>query len=691
MINYNIAQESNIDYIKEDKNDNEEFTLFNPILSDSFKNKFSKIVKELLEEFPNRRTVRLGEIISENQKFIIKNENSLEGLSFLSALAVLRDLLAQAWRIRLNEDNLIELAPPSSHSNDSKIYLRRQLQAERNAQLKVDSVEKFIKRMENKKLFKDKEISVSVLIGDSNLLCQGLRKVAKEKNDNKRFETSKAVISPYIQLVTNERCSLTGYKLMDIWRYFRYTWSIPYKSTPGRNMFYLIRDAAQPFHPIIGITALGNTVLHLTKRDNYIGWTLESIKRSLQKKEKIEKFEVMLKGEMGLTRNVEKVTPLETEHEYEIRINNECTKILLNVKKFITEAINEINIEGLVTRDEITNPNEEVIQKLENLVKYLRKNQFNNKRSTGSVDWQLESQSSLFKKKRAQELAKLLSSKIAIQQLEGNYNNPVEIIKKLISYKGGKVLNIALQANRKKKIGSNLMEIIVCGSIPPYNELLGGKLVSMLAISPTVVNDYNQRYANQVSEIASRMKGEQVIRDSHLAFLGTTSLYHMGSSQYNRIKVPAFNGELEYKKLGETEGFGSVFFTNQTSSLINKMLYEMEGGRRINNVFGEGTSPRMRLMRSGLSSLGIPEKFTKHHTRRIVYGIELASNSKEYLTGEDSNLNYYFPLDGNEDLYTEEIINYWRKRWLLKRIESVDLLGRITRFKKESLLVSSYI
>lgn len=686
---YNTVQESTHEYIKEDNNGN--FTLFNPTLADSYKKKFSNIIKEILEEIPNQRTVKLGKIINENYELIINNHNPLEGLKFLAAVSVLRDLLAQGWRVRIRLDNNIELAPPNSHSQENKVYLRRQLQIERNAQLKVASVEKFIRRMENYKNFEGKKINVAVLIGDGNLLSQRLCKMKEEKDKGSRLKTSNSVISPYLQLVTNEKCSFTGYKLMDIWRYFRYTWSIPYKSTPGRNMFYLIRDAAQPFNPIIGIIALGNTVLHLTKRDNYIGWTLDSIKESLKKKKKTENYEVMLKGEMGLTRNVEKVTPLETDHDYQIRVKRESKKILMNLKEFINEALNEINIDGLVSQEEVSSPNEDVINRLERLVIHLREKQFNNKRSTGTVDWKAESNSPLFKKKRAQELAKLLSAKLDIGLIEENHNSPVEIVKRLISHKGGKVLNIALQANRKKKIGSNVMEIIVCGSIPPYNELLGGKLVSMLAMSPKVVKDYNQRYVSQVSEIASRMKGERVIRDSQLAFLGTTSLYHVGSSQYNRIKVPAVNGELEFKRLGETEGFGSVFFTNQTSSLINKMLYEMEGGRRINNVFGEGTSPRMRLMRSGLSSLGIPEQFTKHHTRRIVYGIELATNSKEFLTGENNQLTYFFPLDGNEERYTEEITDYWRKRWLLKRLDSIDLISRISRFKKESILVGSYI
>src|SRR5690606_36779341 len=141
------------------------------------------------------------------------------------------------------------------------------------------------------------------------------------------------------------------------------------------------------------------------------------------------------------------------------------------------------------------------------------------------------------------------------------------------------------------------------------------------------------------------------------ALLGTTSLYHMGSRQHNRIEVPALKGILEYNKLGEAEGFGSVIFSIQSTFLMDKMLVELEGARRINNLFGEGTSPRLRLLRSSLSRLGIPEQFAKHHTRRIVYGIELATNSKEFSTGDDSKLNYYDPLDGNEEYFTNEMIH----------------------------------
>nr|WP_251136951.1 Druantia anti-phage system protein DruA [Exiguobacterium sp. s193] len=544
--------------------------------------------------------------------------------------------------------------------------------------------------MEKNKVFKGNEINITNLIGDKNTLISSINELKNYDITYEREKISKEAIKPYIQLVTNERCELTGYKLREIWRYFRYTWSIPYKSTPGRNQFYIVRDAAQSYHPIIGIFALGNSVLHLTKRDNYIGWTLESIKESLSKKTKIIEYEEIKSGDFNIRNKVQYSKSLETEEEYNIRINTESKEILSLLTDFIESAIREISIEGLIDQNELENPTKEVVEKLNNITIELQKKQFNNKRSPNEkLDWKKESNSSLFKKKRSQELSRLLEAKMVYLKTKDLSDSETEIINRLVKYKNGKYINIALQANRKRKIGSNVMEIIVCGAIPPYNEILGGKLVSMLACSPLVVKQYNDKYSHHVSEIASRMKGEEVVRDSRLAYLGTTSLYQSGSSQYNRIKIPTKSGRIEYKKLGETEGFGSVFFSNQTSSFISKMLEELEGGRKINNVFGEGTSPRMRLMRNGLAALGISEEFTKHHTKRIVFGIELASNSLEFLQGKTEKLDYYMSLE-DASVKTEEIIDFWKKRWFLKRIETVDIINRLNKFEKRSLKVSLF-
>ena len=106
-----------------------------------------------------------------------------------------------------------------------------------------------------------------------------------------KINNGEIIVSPYIQQVTNDKDIYTGYKLSDIWRrYFRYTWSIPYRNHAGcRNIYYLVRDEAQENHPVIGIFALGNSVLNLTVRDNDIGWTVDAVENSMARKQDVQK------------------------------------------------------------------------------------------------------------------------------------------------------------------------------------------------------------------------------------------------------------------------------------------------------------------------------------------------------------------------------------------------------------------
>src|SRR5690606_32972815 len=100
-----------------------------------------------------------------------------------------------------------------------------------------------------------------------------------------------------------------------------------------------------------------------------------------------------------------------------------------------------------------------------------------------------------------------------------------------------------------------------CGAIPPYGPLLAGKLAALLLASPTIIQDYRVKYLSTESHIASRMAGKKIARRPNLVLLCTTSLYYVGSSQYNRIRAPTSSGELKYIQIGETLGFGAVQFS----------------------------------------------------------------------------------------------------------------------------------
>lgn len=646
-----------------------------PSLNSYYNDKFHVLIEKMSHTLPSNRVEIIKNEISETEA--MEDSDCLDTLKYLASLSVLIDLSLQGWIFDIKNNSLT--LKMENDNVDDKQKIRYRLSAEKNAQLKTPSVAAFIKQMETSKTYRGNNLSIKNLIGDKNLLLQNIR------NGNR-------VCEPYIQMVTNERDDLTGYKLSDIWRYFRYTWSIPYKTMPGRNIFYLVRDRLQPYHPIIGIFALGNSVLNLTVRDDDIGWTVEAIKNNMSIKTETTICEQIIGGTDGKKVKAKINKTIETEEEFSKRSSEYADRMYPLLLKNIEDAISEIYLKDLGYHRNTKYPSQDKIDELLAMADKYAERSINNKNNETSPKWEEEAQTNLFKRKRAAELAKLLQTKRVFNELSGDTN--AEKLTELISTeKGRKAMHTALIANRKRKIGSNMMDIIVCGSIPPYNELLGGKLISILACSPTVVRDYTYRYRNQVSEIASRMKGQRVVRDSRLVYLGTTSLYAVGSSQYNRIKIPLRNDfKLEFRRMGITEGYGTVFFSKETTALFSKLLVIQDGGKKINHVFGEGTSPRFRMISRGLSSIGIKaEAFLKHYSPRIVYSIDLAKNTNNYLVGFDNDVDYGYDLDDINAVQqkTQELIDYWYDRWLMMRLTTIDIEQRLEDFNAESIILGN--
>lgn len=652
--------------------------VFKPELDEVHNELFCHLVEKLGTTLPiNKQTIikeEISEYLSQNPDYLSK----LESLKYVATLNILLDLSLQGWVFDVDGTSLT--LRMESDNFGSKEKIRNRLHLETDAQFRIASVKSFIRKMEKPKSFNGNIISVKALFGDPEFLI-------------KKISCGEEVCKPYIQLVTDEYDVHTGYHLSEIWKYFRYTWSIPYKTMPGRNMYYLVRDAMQPFHPVIGIFALGNSVLNLTVRDNDIGWSIDAIKKSIDRKISTEQYEQCLSQTNGGTVKVSFKRSEETEAEFIERSSKYSSDLLAMLIHNVNSAINDLYLDDLGEEAKSDNPSNEYIEWLQEESEKLRKLSLNNKNQK-DPDWTKEAQSNLFKRKRTAELAKLLSAKKTL--MGDSDKSDYERIKHLLSNsEGRKSITVALVANRKCKIGSNMMDIIVCGAIPPYNELLGGKLVSILSCSPIVIRDYTQKYQNQVSEIASRMKGAEIVRDSHLAYLGTTSLYAVGSSQYNRIKVPlSGGGELQFREMGITVGYGTVFFSTETTAILSKMLETIDGGKRINHVFGEGTSPRFRLINRGLTMLGIhAASFLNHYSPRIVYSVNLAKNTNEFLLGIDNHLDYNFDIKNDSDvkLKTQELIDYWYHRWMEKRLSTVDIISRLKDISVNEYLLSNRI
>ena len=138
-------------------------------------------------------------------------------------------------------------------------------------------------------------------------------------------------------------------------------------------------------------------------------------------------------------------------------------------------------------------------------------------------------------------------------------------------------------------------------------------------------------------------RAERIEREARLSFIGTTSLYGSGSSQYNRLFWPrsvmggSTDDKMGFYELGRSRSFGTSHFSDETVTALVRLAQMHGSSVRVNSIFGEGVSPRLRKVRLGLAALGWPpNELLKHGRERILYGVPLVENLLEFSLGIDA-------------------------------------------------------
>lgn len=584
-----------------------------------------------------------------------------------AALHVLTDLARQRWSVRVTRAGEVQVKRPAEDQLDprrEKARIRAQELVKSDEQLREPATRRFIQGMERRSVHGERYGAIYDLMRDGRDLAAQLRE-ARTLSGGDRVRALREVVDPYLEFVDGTtRCIHTGLRLQDIWRYFRHTWTNQYVSTPGRSMAFLVRDRAVPGHPVMGIGALGSPIVQIRERDAWIGWHPDAF--------------------------------------MEVVSESPSPDLGTWLRKTIAATINDIYTDDfvedqLIAPRDIRSPAEPVIARLieygetqrelhHRLADHRELKRSAKPDESGSTEhhWRRRALTHLYKSKRALTLADMLRSRMV---LERHLSTPptVEEVRDLLSgSEGRRIVKKVLRKARADRVGIAMADITVCGAVAPYGPILGGKLVSMLAASPEVVDAYRSRYAEQESEIASSMAGRPIVRSSELVFLGTTSLYGVGSSQYNRVRVPAERvggrptERIEFLELGRSEAYGTSHFSSGTEEALKTLVQQSSNGIRVNSIFGEGVSPKLRKLRDGLDHLNLPAgALLQHGRQRIVYGVPLIRNLREFLLGMDDEPDYVFEVTHRAEDGTVAVACWWAERWLSKRIESDDVLERV--------------
>jgi Druantia protein DruA len=570
-----------------------------------------------------------------------------------AAACVLNDLVRQGWDLSVGAKGALALATPEVEADPAaeKARVRRQELLKRDEQLSSPSVRSFVSDMEKPREFGGGFVSIFSLMRDGHDLAERLKALVSEPSAGAGLRT---IIDPYVQVIRKgDRCAHTGLRLTDVWRYFRHTWSNQYTTTPGRTMLILVRDRAAAFHPVIGIAALASPIVQIAERDEWIGWQPGAF----------------------LTRLAETPT-LSMARWIADRLTRELDE--LHLDDLIEDGLYWPSLWDEPTSEAVDRLVKEASARRRDHHRFVRRAEM--KIAIGGDSWRDRAESDLFRSKRCLALAELLRLRVALTPLLDPKPTVRGLKRCLETATGRRAIASVLRRAKAEAVGTEIADLTVCGAIPPYSALLGGKLVGMLAVSPTVVRAYHERYGGSPSEIASALAGRAVSRRSHLVFVGTTSLYGSGSSQYNRLRIPAavLDGDRDvfFRALGRSRSFGTSHLSNEAVTALVQLSEQSRTGVRVNSIFGEGVNPKLRKVRDGLRLLGWPEDDLMRHGReRIVYGVSLVDNLLPYLLGLEKRPRYVFPRKIRNDI--ERIGNWWHKRWLAERIKSIEVLEMV--------------
>ena len=197
----------------------------------------------------------------------------------------------------------------------------------------------------------------------------------------------------------------------------------------------------------------------------------------------------------------------------------------------------------------------------------------------------------------------------------------------------------------------HVMDAYVVGAVPPYSQMIGGKLVAALMGSTEVKRAYERKYLARQSVIRRRNHRARLVLLTTTSALGRSSIY-------NRLAIP--DGP-RFLRIGYTKGFGHFHLHGRIFDSLRDHLKARGHPYASGHRFGMGPNWKLRVARAALEDIGIDgNSILKHGIEREVYVIPLADNWKEVLSGRQKRV---LSLTRS----AAEISRFCLSRWIVPR------------------------
>jgi len=191
------------------------------------------------------------------------------------------------------------------------------------------------------------------------------------------------------------------------------------------------------------------------------------------------------------------------------------------------------------------------------------------------------------------------------------------------------------------------MDASLCMALPPYNQLLVGKLVAMLAVSESLSKEFERRYRSKLLAVA------------------TTCATGLHCPIFNRIMIRS--GGL-YRRIGETTGYTGMIFSEKTVTAARGLI---KNHRLAKNCSMWNTT---RILKTALTYCGLrAAPLFQVGNRKGVYIALLDTRSRERLMIGKA-------LDDRDMINDVSAIEFWRNKILPRRLKDPETMRKINRY-----------